>query len=117
MSNEARAIFVKNLRKYMEQRGKTQTDIANALDVSISTVSCWYYGKSYPRVDVMQRLADYLGVHMHQLTNDEDEEPLNETLFERPGMKVLFRALDGVTDQQIKMLLDVVEAWKKNGKE
>lgn len=71
MNENQRLVFVKNLQTYMNTRGVDQSDIVSALGVSPSTVSDWATGKKYPRVDSMQRLADYLGVLISDLTSEK----------------------------------------------
>lgn len=71
MGENQRDVFVKNLREAMNARGVSQTDIVSALQTSTSTVSDWVSGKRYPRIDAMQRLADYLGVLVSDLTREE----------------------------------------------
>ena len=73
-SNEAREVFKKNLNYYMKKRGLEQADIVTELGITASTVSDWVNGKKYPRVDAMQRLADFLGVRMSQLQEDGEVE-------------------------------------------
>lgn len=70
MSENQRIIFANNLSRFMSRRGIVQADIVAALGVSASTVSDWVTGKKYPRVDAMQKLADYLGVLISDLTTD-----------------------------------------------
>lgn len=70
MNENQRLVFVKNLQNYMNLRGVDQSDIVSALGISASTVSDWATGKKYPRVDSMQRLADYLGVLISDLTSE-----------------------------------------------
>lgn len=74
MTANAREVFVANLKKWMEKRGKEQSDIARDLNINISTVSSWYNGIAYPRVDKMQMLADYLNIPMKYLTDETSEE-------------------------------------------
>ena len=74
MSTNQRVVFVNNLCRYMKARSVDQSDIVNALGISASTVSDWVNGKKYPRVDAMQRLADYLGVLLSDLTTEQIEE-------------------------------------------
>ena len=76
MPEDSRRVFQENLKYYMSSLNITQQDIVNALGVSKSTVSDWCHGKNYPRIDVMQRLADFLGVVMNKLTisNDHSDE-------------------------------------------
>lgn len=73
VDRNAREIFVKNLRRYMEERKITQSDISQQLQLTPSTVSDWCNGKSYPRVDAMQRLAAILDVSMRELTTDSED--------------------------------------------
>lgn len=63
-----REIFPVNLKKLMQQKGITQSEIVDKLDVTSSTVSDWCNGNKYPRVDKMQQLADLFGVLMSDLT-------------------------------------------------
>lgn len=67
MGEDAKNIFVANLNYLIELRGKQQIDIAHELDVSTATVSDWCNGKKVPRIDKMQKLADYLGVGLSAL--------------------------------------------------
>ena len=53
-------IFANNLYYYMQIKNKTQNDIVRDLGITASTVSDWVLGKKYPRIDKMQKLADYL---------------------------------------------------------
>lgn len=72
MPDDARKAFQSNLLYYMNLKKISQQDIANTLGVSKSTVSDWCRGKNYPRIDVMQKLSDMLGVVMVRLTTQTD---------------------------------------------
>ena len=56
--------FVCELR---EQKGLTQADIASELGVTAAAVSKWENGSSKPRVEVLFRLAEILGVRPEEL--------------------------------------------------
>lgn len=71
----ARVIFQRNLQHYTSLRKLSQQDVANSLQITPSTVSDWFLGKKYPRVDTMQRLADLLDIPMSYLTGDSSERP------------------------------------------
>jgi transcriptional regulator with XRE-family HTH domain len=71
MTNDTREIFVKNLRYYLTERGKSQADVSRDLKIPITTISNWYHGNRYPRPDKMQKLADYLGISMNNLISDD----------------------------------------------
>lgn len=68
-------IMAKNLRKYINQKGITQTDLAKDLNIPEMTMSNWLKAKTYPRIDKIQMLADYFGIPRSALT---EETPLNQ---------------------------------------
>lgn len=92
MSDDSRKIFQENLAYYMELNRISQQDIVNALGVSKSTVSDWCHGKNYPRIDVMQRLADFLGVVMNKLTISNDHS--DELSLDEQELITLYRGAD-----------------------
>lgn len=72
MKMNAREIFLENLKYYMNIKCKSQSDISKALNTPLSTVSSWYNGVSYPRVDKIQALANYFNISMHNLTDKQN---------------------------------------------
>ena len=79
MNNDARNIFVSNLKYYMTTKNKTQSDISKALHIPLSTISSWYNGASYPRVDKMQALADYFNISMRNLTDKQNNDLMSQS--------------------------------------
>lgn len=79
MNNDARNIFVSNLKYYMTTKNKTQSDISKALHIPLSTISSWYNGASYPRVDKMQALADYFNISMRNLTDNQNNDLISQS--------------------------------------
>ena len=82
MPNDARKIFNNNLKRIMSIKNISQTDIANKTGFPLSTISSWYNGQSYPRVDKMQKLADVLEVSMKELTDEINDTDYIPTHFE-----------------------------------
>lgn len=69
----SKEVFAKNLRYYMEREGLTQKELSDVVGVSAPTFSDWINGKIYPRIDKIERLADYFGVLKSDLI--EQKEP------------------------------------------
>ena len=67
VSQRHRDIFAENFARVLAATQKTQADVVQAMQITSSTVSDWANAKKYPRVDKMQRLADYLGVDLSEL--------------------------------------------------
>lgn len=66
-------VFAKNLNHFLNKNGKSQADLVAYMNTTASTVSDWCNGKKYPRVDKMQKLADYFGVLKSELTEENPE--------------------------------------------
>ena len=62
-----KVVFSENLRYYLAKHGELQKDIATVTNVSQGTVSDWLKGRSYPRMDKIQRLAEHWGIEMADL--------------------------------------------------
>ena len=73
-AQQARNVFATNFKRLLEKKGKTQSDVVADLRITSSTVSDWANAEKYPRVDKMQILADYLGVLISDLR--EEQKPL-----------------------------------------
>lgn len=65
-----------NLKKQLKRKGISQTMMARDLNIPEMTVSNWVKGKTYPRPDKIQLMADYFGITRTQLT---EEAPSNLT--------------------------------------
>lgn len=62
MTGWSKELFAKNLKKYMDEKGKTQKEIAEIVGVAAPTVSEWLSCKKYPRIDKIEILANYFGI-------------------------------------------------------
>ena len=118
MSDNAREIFVRNLRYLMDAKGITQADICRELEVSSATASDWCNGKKYPRVDAMQRLADLLGVLYSTLTTENglsdyaDQERL-EALHKDPRLGLLFDRTRKMASADVDAMLAIAASILK----
>lgn len=63
-------IFSRNLKRYLAQSGKKQKEVADAIGVSVGSMCDWTKGRSYPRMDKVQLLAEYFGIKKADLVED-----------------------------------------------
>jgi transcriptional regulator with XRE-family HTH domain len=61
--------FAQNLAALRKEKGLTQEDLADLLNVSRQSVSKWESGKGYPNMERMIFLADYYGVSLDDLAH------------------------------------------------
>ena len=118
MSDNAREIFIKNLRYIMEKKGITQADICRELKIPSATISNWCTGQRYPRIDKMQQLADMLGVTYSTLTTEHglkdyaDQERL-EALHQNPRLGLLFDRTRKMSSADVETMLAVAASILK----
>ena len=67
-------IFSSNLIRYLAESGKTQKEVAAAVGVSTGTFCDWVKGRVYPRMDKIQKLAEYFGIRKSDLVEERDIE-------------------------------------------
>ena len=118
MSDNAREIFIKNLRYIMEKKGITQADICRELKIPSATISNWCTGQRYPRIDKMQRLADLLGVTYSTLTTesglqDYDDQLRLEALHQNPRLGLLFDRARKMPHEDVETMLAVAASILK----
>ena len=78
MKNKScREIFAKNIKKYMELRGKTQNDIIKDLSISSSVISGWCNAVSFPRIEKIETLAEYLDINVVDFFIEENNQSPN----------------------------------------
>lgn len=114
-SQQQRNIFSKNLKYWCERKNITQADIVEKFDLSASTVSDWFNGKKFPRIDKIQMLADYLGI----LKSDLIEEKSPESLEDHAYFRVMQTAKEkGYTPEDLKLAMEfLARARKRDNKD
>lgn len=67
-------IFAYNLNFYMNLNEKSRKDVADAIGVSYFTYTDWVKGKKYPRMDKVEKLANYFGIKISDLIEEKSIE-------------------------------------------
>ena len=62
-----KSIMARNIQYYMDLTGKTRNDMCEALGVKYTTFTDWVKGKTYPRIDSIEKMANYFGVEKSDL--------------------------------------------------
>lgn len=73
--DKEKIIFSKNLNYYMEKMDKSQSDIVQDLGINKSTISTWCNGTKMPRMNTIQRLADYFNIKKSDLVEEKQFLP------------------------------------------
>lgn len=122
---EQRHIFTKNLLKYLSESGKTQKEIATAINVSPQTFNTWCQGIALPRMGKVQMLADYFGILKSDLLEEKETSRKdgyylnNETatmaqkIFENKELRTLFDAAQDAAPEDLQTVHSMLLALKR----
>lgn len=99
------------IRSLRKARGMSQTDLAEALKVSRSTIAMWESGKREPDLDSLDALADAFNVNMTMLLGSaEDDETLamRELMRRSPQARTLMRLIRNASDSNIRQTIAIL---------
>lgn len=105
--------------KLLQEKGLTAYKVAKDTGVSRSTLAAWKKNEYTPKLDKLQKLANYLGVSVSYLTGESDEignteqvqngyyvdketAEYAEMLRTRPNARLLFSAAKDISKEDMK---------------
>lgn len=94
-------IFAKNLKYYMELNNKDRNDISKDLDLPYTTITSWYNGEFYPRIDKIQLLANYFGIQKSDLVEDKSKNNYSNTKHAFPLLGTVKAGYDYLANENI----------------
>lgn len=108
----------------LAQAGVTSYQVAKATGIATATLSDWKRGRSTPKQDKLQKIADYFHVPLSYLISGEkDELPcdmdmifLVQNAANRETLKVLLEYSIRAEDSDIKLAIAVLKALEEKGK-
>ena len=106
-------IFAKNLLYYINKNGVTQRDVAEVVDVSPSTFNEWIKGKKYPRIDKIEKLANYFRIQKSDLIEEYTEKnnsPDKQELTE--GERLILDLYDRLPENKKRLLIEMAQVLK-----
>lgn len=109
MSNtDNKEIFAKNLTYYIEKHGKEQKEIAEIVGVAPSTFNEWVKAKKYPRMDKVEKLANYFGILKSDLIEEQSKVESNRTISITEGEQKLLDLFRKVPESQQQTVLQMI---------
>ena len=75
-----REVFATNLKRLMDESGRSQAELAEYVGKNRTTVSAWVCQRGYPRADVMEKISQFFNVRLSDLVmprkDNQDEARL-----------------------------------------
>lgn len=114
MGNDYKQKIAENIAALLQEKGYSQQDLADALEVNKSTVSAWVSGKKTPRMDKVEDMAaffhctvtDVLGYTKPE-PKDDDTDAFRERMKQEYG--VLFDLVDKASDSQRAIIETILQ--------
>lgn len=106
----SKEVLAKNLKYYMESRGKTQKELSEIVGVSAPTVNEWLKAKKYPRIDKIEVMANYFGILKSDLIEDKTENPTALDDGIPAYTKELIEEIKQLPEDKVRMLLQVAKS-------
>lgn len=105
--------------KLRDSKGVKDATVAKATGINQSTFTDWKTGRSVPKKEKLQKIADYFGVTLDYLmTGDDQNMPyylndktrdLAQFLFENPNYKVMFDAVRKVKPEDVEFIKEMID--------
>ena len=95
--DKQKEVFKTNLNRLLSIHGKSQREVAEAIDVSPQTFNTWCQGIALPRMGKIQKLADYFGVPKSQLIDEHSphSDSTMQFVFEYNQLETDYQTLIG----------------------
>jgi len=111
-----------NIRYYMDQKGVTSVEMCRVLNVPASTFSYWLNARTYPRIDKIEKMANYFGISKADLVEERSEKPLVnndeeltemlEELRDRSDLRMLFSLTKNATKEDIQKTIQIIQMFR-----
>ncbi len=113
--------------KLCKERGVTPYRVAKDTGVTTATLSSWKNGRYTPKLEKLQKLADYFGVSVDTLNDNTvqtfehenvyyyDKETLEmaQELFRNKELRLLFDATKDIDREDLYLVRDLIKRMRK----
>lgn len=116
-------LFSERLRELRQNKGLSQSQLADALNISKSAISMYELGKREPDLETLEGIADFFNVDINYLIGkedgsmyylDPDAAEIAQEVQQRPELKILFDASRKVSADDLELVINMIDRLKKN---
>ena len=116
-------LFSERLRELRQNKGLSQSQLADALNISKSAIRMYELGKREPDLETLEGIADFFNVDINYLIGKEDGSmyyldpeaaEIAQEVQQRPELKILFDASRKVSAGDLELVINMIDRLKKN---
>lgn len=112
--------------KLRDKKGVRDADVASATGIGKSTFTDWKQGRSVPKQEKLQRIADYFEVNIGYFTDENAENnegyyvngktaEIAQAVFDDPDLRLLFDAARNTKPENIRLAAEMLRRFKETG--
>lgn len=99
-----RKVMGENIQFYMDRNGIDRATLAKVIGVPYSSVTCWINGKTYPRIDRIEKMANYFGINKSDLVEPmgsaKEIKALRIPVYGRVAAGIPIEAIENIVDYE-----------------
>lgn len=100
-------------QKLLDERGATAYQVSKATGISTGSLTDWKKGRSSPKIENLQKIADYFGVSLDYLCGkDEKVEKKESPPAVNTVEELIARECAGLSETDQKTVLDYIRFLK-----
>lgn len=107
--------FARNLSYYIDKHGIEQKELAEIVGVAPSTFNAWVKAKKYPRIDKIERLANYFGILKSDLIEEQDNVEVPRAMSLTKSEEYIVNLFRRVPEDKQKMVLQMIQVALNTG--
>lgn len=108
--------------KIRDSKGLKDGQISKLTGITRSTISDWKHGRSEPKIDKLEKIAEALGVSLFTLMYGEEVTPVDfvaiakeedgaETIEQSEKALEMARRFDALPEDKKKLVLTLLDSW------
>ena len=102
-------VFSRNLKYQMEVNNKSRQEVSTALGISYFTITSWVNGSKYPRMDKVEKLAQYFGCKKSDLIEEKKTTEAEVDSLSRDRIELINRIKD-LPEDKVNLLLQLAKS-------
>ena len=117
--------------RLLKERNVTASDVSKATGIARSNFTDWKKGRTTPKLEKIQKIADYFGVSIEYLTTGEEKSPIvhadgqsdwyidpatakmAQEVFADPDTRMLFDAARDAKPEDIRLAAEMLKRMKE----
>ncbi|MCM0583327.1 helix-turn-helix transcriptional regulator [Weissella diestrammenae] len=109
---DGKIIMGQNIKRLLKENNMTAVKLAGVVGVSTATISDWSNGKTYPRIEKLELMANFFGVTKSDLVENQVRTETSESA-EEPTLMAAHWGIDlsGLPSDERQRVIDRAKSY------